>query len=217
MKLKRQKTGRACGLTLIEVLVVVVCLVLLAAVLLPAIAKAKWKGREAWCTNYLKQIGLACRIWEGDHNDKYPMRVSTNEGGSMEWGAGINTFRHFQVMSNQFHTPYILSCLADTRKRAEDFAAFSNGNLSYFINLDADETMPAMPLAGDRNLVTNGFAVSTGLTTVTSNVSLSWSTGIHNNLGNIGLADGSVRRVGNSSLQQLFLQTGTNMTRLAVP
>ena len=217
MKFKRQKSGRLRGLTLIEVLVVIGCLILLVMVLLPALARAKSKAQCATCQNHLMQIGLAFRIWEGDHGNHYPMAVSTNKGGTMEWGPGNDMFRHYQVMSNQLNNPAIMVCPSDNRKEASDFASFSNTNLSYFVGLDADETMPHMALAGDRNLVTNGIAVNAGLTTITPTIAVTWTITIHKTMGNVGLADGSVQQFSNAGIQQFFSRTGTNVNRLAVP
>ena len=43
--------------------------------LLPALAAAKKKAQKISCTNNLKQVGLATRIWGGDNGDKYAMAV----------------------------------------------------------------------------------------------------------------------------------------------
>jgi hypothetical protein len=56
---------------------VVLCLMLLfipiyAAMLLPALAKAKTKAQTINCVNNLKQLGLAVRIYSSDNNDKFP-------------------------------------------------------------------------------------------------------------------------------------------------
>jgi len=103
------------ALTLIEVSVVVAIVAVLACLLLPALATARKRGQLIYCNNQLKQIGLGFRIWEGDHTNLYPMSISTNLGGTLEYMASGATFRHFQVMSNELATPYILVCPADVR------------------------------------------------------------------------------------------------------
>ena len=203
--------------TLIELMVVVACVALVAAILLSAMAKDKAKAQRAQCQSRLPQIGLACRTWEGDHGDKYPMSVSTNKGGSMEWGAGGNMFRHFQVMAYEINYPEILVCPSDDRQVADSFTNMNNQNVSYFVGLDADETMPAMLLSGDRNLITNGVPIIPGLVVTKTGDTVEWSGTMHKFQGNVGLADGSVQQVSSAGLQRLLQRSGTNVIRLAIP
>jgi prepilin-type processing-associated H-X9-DG protein len=208
-------------LTLIEVIAVIACVAFLFILLglVPGPSHAKAKSKLATCQSDLKQIGIAFRTWDADHDDKYPMSVSTTNGGSMEWAAGNNLFKHFQVMSNELDNPNVLLCPSDDRDvpRSDDFANLSNSNLSYFVGLDADETRPTMILAGDRNLLTNGVPVIPGLVIIGTNSAAGWSTKMHKRAGNILFADGSVARATNDILPSLFQKTGTNINRLAVP
>jgi prepilin-type N-terminal cleavage/methylation domain-containing protein/prepilin-type processing-associated H-X9-DG protein len=63
---------RESGFTLVELLVVMAIISILAAILLPALTRARIAARSANCKSNLRQIGMAVEMWKGDHNEQYP-------------------------------------------------------------------------------------------------------------------------------------------------
>ena len=66
----KTKPGRA--FTLIELLVVIAIIAILAALLLPSLARAVERGKITHCLSNIRQIGLACITYAVDNSGKYP-------------------------------------------------------------------------------------------------------------------------------------------------
>jgi competence protein ComGC len=207
------------GLTLVEVLVILIVLAFLAVTLLPKEPHARTKARWIICASQLKEIGLAYRIWEGDNGNLYPMSVSVTNGGAMELAQAGDAARIFQVMSNELSRPEILLCPADTdHSRATNFSVgFSAKNTSYFANLNAAEANPQSILSGDDNFEIGGDRIESGQLELTTNTLITWSRTRHKFAGNIGLTDGSVRQLTISGLQQAFQNSGSATNRILIP
>lgn len=207
----------ALAFTRIELLVLIAILAILAAMIPCASWSAKAKVQRIGCANILKSMGLSFRLWAGDNGEMYPMTVSVTNGGTMELVGNGSIYPHFTAMSNELATPKMLVCPSDNRRQpATNFPSLRDTNVSYFLCLNATSSDPQTWLIGDRN-ITNGFAPIRGVLTVPTNMPVGWTEKMHENAGNICLADGSVQQPSSRKLNE-FLRSVTNSPlRLAIP
>lgn len=209
--------GRSNAYTLLEMFVVISTIALVALLLLPSFARPTMKINRINCTNNLKQVGLAFRMWSDD-NGAYPMQFRTNDFDGPSYAVQQKTYVYYQAMSNELSTPKIVVCPQDAKRTpGTNFSTdFDNSKVSYFVGLDATETNANMFLAGDRH-ISNGTKPLNHLLDLKTNQPVSWTQEIHNSLGNVALADGSVQAYTSAGLQRALQNTGTNLTRLALP
>ena len=92
------------GFTLIELLVVIAIIAILAAMTLPALARAKQRALLAQCRNNYSQIYLGCTLYAGDYNDYYPITTVGNG----------NKNGQFDDLSGEQYTRYVYTGAANT-------------------------------------------------------------------------------------------------------
>lgn len=218
--------------SLIDLLLTVAAVVGITLAFLPYLAKTRVHSCRMSCSNNLKQISLAFRIWSGDNNDRFPMSVSATNGGAMEAAVLGSAYDVFLVLSNELNTPKILICPEESnphRTAATSFATVTDtnsaipfipfqatNNLSYFVGLDASETNSASLLTGDDHFSVRGAIPTSGLLALADS-NLKWRKGRHADEGNIAFADGSVHSLNSLGLLTAFEHTGFSTNRLAMP
>ena len=125
-----------------------------------AIDRAREKAEQINCSNNLKQVGLAFRIWASSHGDQFPFNVPAKYGGSLEScargdnGFDTNSWKHFRLMANELSRTKILVCPSDmSNKPAKDFVSFGSSNVTYQIHsgtnisdMNPSETLVRCPI-----------------------------------------------------------------------
>jgi prepilin-type N-terminal cleavage/methylation domain-containing protein/prepilin-type processing-associated H-X9-DG protein len=200
------------GFSLLELLCVIAVIAILAALLLPALTKARDRAKQTQCAAQLKDIAVAFHSFAHDHNNQFPMQVPIAAGGSLgvtprgiggrAAGDMALAYRHFQALASELRTPKMVICPADNRLPAVSFSVLSNQNLSYFASLNAELGNANSLLAGDRNL-TNDWAPPTSVQQVGPNNLLRWSQELHRFRGNLLFSDGHVDQTTDKGLRAL--------------
>jgi prepilin-type processing-associated H-X9-DG protein len=213
----------------LDLLVMVLAVVGIGLVIVPQFARSRTPASRTSCTNNLKQVGLAFRIWAVDNDDRFPFQVPLTNGGAMEIADQGSVYEVFLVMSNELSTPKILYCPSESdrsRRRATEFpqTAPSTGvpftpsnSISYFVGLDAKDIAPRTILSGDDHFNIGKATPGRGLLLLATNAPVEWRNERHGKQGNIVFGDGSVGGFITAGLRTALIQTAIATNRLAMP
>ena len=103
------KAGKQ-GFTLVELLVVIAIISILAALLLPALSKAKGRAQSMSCNNNVGQLAMAMVLYADNNNSRYPLNLRSSIGsmvGSTLSGSWVNGSQNGQNPLQMTSTAYL--------------------------------------------------------------------------------------------------------------
>lgn len=137
------------GFTLVELLVVIAIISILAALLLPALTKARAASEAVACTSQLQQIGKAYAFYIDDNNDYYPPVGNGTKGWKYLLGVEYLGMDSTTFLAQSWSTKTILTCPSAVRLNIKKKTTFG---MNYAMSKKRQSTIRQLTrtcLAGD--------------------------------------------------------------------
>ena len=195
--------------TLLELLVVIALIAILAAMLLPALSKARDKARAISCTSNLKQLGIYMNMYATDQNDVIPQVDSNLASAQGKWQDCLATFDASKPLADWLHMPSgklrpLFRCPAGPDKftTSTDYHGYG-ANATGFTSLYGNDGVKLRTLSGfkepsslfafgDCSRQGNANSWPKGRVTKFTDIVTGTGTWRHNNGANLCFADGHV-------------------------
>jgi prepilin-type N-terminal cleavage/methylation domain-containing protein len=206
--MKKSHSPRLRAFTLIELLVVIAIIGILAAMLLPALARAKAKAARVKCVNNLAQIGKAFMGFAHDNGGRLPWQLTPRQVShhfGSNYRAELGPIFSTAAMKSELQTAKILVSPCDADREAANEEAQKNWTsynvkanwfipataTSYVLIQGADMARPSTLLAGTRNFSSCDAAASHWSGADEDPIPSNAMTGLNKSQGQIVKADGS--------------------------
>lgn len=136
------------GFTLIELLVVLAVIGILAALFIPATARALESGRATTCLSNLRQVGVALRLYLDENDNRFPVMANRSSDTNL-----VVTNAPEKVLAAQLGNPRTLKCPSDRQR------LFERTRSSYFWNFLLNGQRADQLRLLDRPLRSDGVAL----------------------------------------------------------